>query len=517
MKTIICMTALVLSPLPATAAESISVKYSWEDARTGEVATDHKTTFVPEAQQGPAWSDPRLPRTLLILDMGKAMVRHLEAWNKGHCRIEPARPVPCPMPGADVIWPPRCPVPVPCGEYQHVAAELEKDIEEFSSRLDAMDDDRDIRETLDLMRRLADNMKTNVPYGPDPRIEADYGGVPGSGAAVRTPGGGGGAGVTTGGAQDFGLVRKLINDGRVPGAGALVMEGYLSTFDLSLSGQACDQLLCVSPAIARDDDSGTMTVQLAMGSSIDAASFRRRPLNLAIVLDISGSMSASDQTGRSRLEWAKDALRKTVAELNEGDLLAIELFDTRAETLLAPTPVTDPDAILALVAPLQTRGSTNLEEGLRRGFRHVAAHHSPERESRVILISDAGLNTGETNPDTILELVERAAAGGTGLTAIGIGQNFKQGFIDKISQSRGGNYIFVHSGSGLYDYFNGFDFLVTPVAYDFKATMELEGIDAKLRAVYGLPGDVDPAKNLLNVQTLFLSHRGGAIILEYER
>jgi putative ABC transport system ATP-binding protein len=45
-----------------------------------------------------------------------------------------------------------------------------------------------------------------------------------------------------------------------------------------------------------------------------------------VVLDISGSMSATDGTDKSRLEWAKDSLRKILEQLNDQDYLSLVLF-----------------------------------------------------------------------------------------------------------------------------------------------------------------------------------------------
>ena len=101
-------------------------------------------------------------------------------------------------------------------------------------------------------------------------------------------------------------------------------------------------------------------------------------------------MSARDNTEKSRLEWAKDAIIKTVNELNEKDILSIVLFDTKSEVLLSAQNVTDRDAIIAKVRELKTKGSTNLEAGLMDGYEEVSARALDLEgyENRVILISD---------------------------------------------------------------------------------------------------------------------------------
>ncbi len=106
-----------------------------------------------------------------------------------------------------------------------------------------------------------------------------------------------------------------------------------------------------------------------------------------------------------------------------------------------------------------------------------------------------------------------------GLTSIGIGSNFNQNFIHSITHSRGGNYIFVQSGEKMYEYFQSFDFLVTPVAYNFTALLHMNNIEATLVNSYGIPKDEDtPLSEILSIQTLFFTGtgNGGAILLEYD-
>jgi len=132
--------------------------------------------------------------------------------------------------------------------------------------------------------------------------------------------------------------------------------------------------------------------------------------------------------------------------------------------------------------------------------------------------SPIGLNTGNTSSDDIVRLVSDYAAEGIGLTAIGMGDNFREDLIHAITMSRGGNYLFVNSGDEMVRFFKEFDFLVTPIAYDFKATIRFENFSGKLVKTYGIPSSTDePLSELVNVRTLFLTGSGGgAILLEYE-
>ena len=69
----------------------------------------------------------------------------------------------------------------------------------------------------------------------------------------------------------------------------------------------------------------------------------------------------------------------------------------------------------------------------------------------------------------------------------------------------------------MFKYFESFDFLVTPVAYNFKAKLDLGNMAAKLSKAYGIPAkEGAPVQELVNIQTLFFSKAGGAMLLEYD-
>ena len=331
---------------------------------------------------------------------------------------------------------------------------------------------------------------------------------------------GGGLSVVAGGAQNFGLFRKTVTDGFVPRSETLTIEGFFNEFDLRLSKRSCRRLICIQPSVAIFPETKKMYVQLGMNSIVSKETFLRKPLNLSVVIDVSGSMEDRDGTEKSRLEWAKEAAIKAIGELNRNDYLSIVTFDTASEIVIHPTRVTDKRSLIAVVKALKTKGTTNLESGLRDGYEQVSSRMLETRgyEQRIILITDAGWNTGVTDEALLLKLVTDFANDGIGLTALGVGLNFDQKLIHGITQSRGGNYLFVQSGRDLSSYFDAFDFLVTPIAHTFKVGIELKNVNAKLEGIYGVPKNHEPpiAWPLIDVQTLFFNvDRGGAILAEY--
>ena len=509
MQILLFLATLVLFAQTARAEPRVEVSYRYERADTTRLESGVRSVSIPSlGSPGLVSTDPGIEKTIFLAQTAQTLVDFLGRYENA-CRSSIGLPR-----GRSAV---SCTAP-----RKAVASSLRAEVQTLNSRIlgsPRLRADADVVEVMDLARSLAANMdKAGDPVGGYDPITRWPGPVAGRfrmAAAAPTA-----LGVTGGGAQGFGYFRKLVGDGNVPKAAVLTVEGFLREFSFPLlRAETCRSLVCVDPAVAVDAEKRRLYVQLGMSSSMTAASFRRDPLNLAVVLDVSGSMSAEDGTEKSRLEWAKDALVQTIEELDEADYLSIVLFDTNSEILVRPTPVRDKQALITKVKALKTRGSTNLEAGLRDGFTLVRENVArlPGHEHRVILVSDAGLNTGVTDTASLERLVTDQAARGIGLTALGVGENFHQSVIHAISKSRGGNYLFVQSGEDMLRFFESFDYLVTPAAHEFNVSAIVQGIGAELVRAYGVTteGGVQPARSLIELETLFFTESGGAILLEY--
>lgn len=556
----------------------VSVQWSYQSAANGQNFSSQQSLAIPPfdySSRIPVTTDPVVKKAVFLTQVGKKLKGAIEQYET-ICRgdfngpfaadlPEPPRlasefhsvhsvaPVAqsvglfSPMPPIVMPPPPTMPHPIMppppppnnnCLQKRKVlGSQLKAAVE--SLRTEALGEqllkaDPKVLELLDLGLKLASNMQEGRPPSvpnptppPMPRPPMTPGPGPGPApmppppmpAPAPGPGNGGGQ-LVGGGAKDMEYVRKLILEGRVPHKENLTIEGLLAEFDFPLTLASCTQLVCVQPAVLVEPNQRKLWVEVAMNSSISSENFKRPALNLSLIIDVSGSMAANDGTVRSRLEWVKEAAIHAVSELEEGDLLNIVIFDTHAEILLSPTPVVRREEIIQKIKSLETRNSTNLEEGLRVGLELLEASASPKRASRAILLTDAGLNTGVTDKSIIERLVNRFAANNIGLTAVGIGDNFEQDLIHNISRLRGGNYIFVESGRRLAEYFNGFDFLVSPIAYSFKADLKINGLKSRLAAAYGIPGKFgdQAVVKLIELETLFFAGPagGGTILLEYD-
>jgi Ca-activated chloride channel family protein len=251
---------------------------------------------------------------------------------------------------------------------------------------------------------------------------------------------------------------------------------------------------------------------MGFSSGVNENSFTRKPLNLSVVVDRSGSMSGD------KLGGVKSALNKLLAQLTEKDRLSIVLFDDQVDVLLPSTPVTNKAGITALVSSIHERGSTNLSAGLAEGFAQVEQYASVEGVSdRVIVLTDAIANTGSVDTETFISQANAAAEKGIGLTVFGVGIDLNQELVLAISRLRGGNYAYLADYERIATVFDeDFDYLVTPLAYDLKLTLS-PATGFGVKTVYGWRSDSSTSSSVeIDIATVFLSRAHGAVVARLE-
>ncbi|MBY0227876.1 MAG: VWA domain-containing protein [Gemmataceae bacterium] len=167
------------------------------------------------------------------------------------------------------------------------------------------------------------------------------------------------------------------------------------------------------------------------------------PLNLAIVLDVSGSMYEEDGTGKSRLARMQEAARAAVGKLKPEDHLAIVAFAHNCQAILPSTPLTQKDQILKVIDEIDRYdvdpGGTAMDQGIQMGLDEVARNAGPGKLTQLIVLTD-----GETSGEqTCRQLAQQAAAKKVRFNVIGVGTEWNQSLIKDLARLAEGDWGYI--------------------------------------------------------------------------
>lgn len=322
---------------------------------------------------------------------------------------------------------------------------------------------------------------------------------------------------TQGGAQDIDYFRGEVEQARIPHPDTITAEGLFSQHDILFpSITPCAQLFCLTSEVTTasliTQPKTSLLVGLGFGSNLDAASWKRHPLNLIAVVDKSGSMDGHP------LELVRESLTKVTGLLNDKDQISIVLYGDTTEVYLAPTSTTKKNkkSILQHIDKIISEGSTAMEAGLRLGYE--TANKTSKNfagNTRVMLFTDERPNVGNTEANTFMGMAIAASKNDIGLTTIGVGEQFDAELATRISSVRGGNLFFLGSKTDVANLFEReLDFMVSELAHDLTVTITPNPHYA-IAGVYGIPGEMlgwqGTESVSVTIPTVFLSSKGGAI------
>jgi len=354
-------------------------------------------------------------------------------------------------------------------------------------------------------------------------------------------------GFSVGGAKDADNFYENIKQGYLPKIEAMTYEGvfYDHSFQ-SAKQEPCETLFCpsYSTAVSKNPFTDEKEYYLSVGldSNIKESDFKRKKLNIVVVLDISGSMSSpfnqyyydknrriENSDKRIKMDLANEAIVSMSEHLTDDDTLGVVLFDNQAYNAkpLRPIKDTNMDAIKKHILTLKPRGGTNWSAGYKAGVALFETLESGLKdpklyENRIIFLTDAMPNRGELNQNGLFSIAKNASSQNIHTTFIGVGVDFNNDLVEAVSKTKGANYYAIHSSKEFKKRLDEeFDYMVTPLVFDLN--LKLDSNAYTIIAVYGSPEANLATGELMRVNTLFPSPtneegaRGGVILLKLKK
>jgi|694.fasta_scaffold63983_5 Ca-activated chloride channel family protein len=268
-------------------------------------------------------------------------------------------------------------------------------------------------------------------------------------------------------AASYSNVRRFLNQGTLPPAGAVRVEEMINYFQYSYAQPTGEHPFSVYTELADcpwQPEHKLLLVGL-QGKKVDT---RELPAsNITFLIDVSGSM-----TDENKLPLVKGALKLLADQLREQDRVSIVVYAGAAGLVLEPT--SDKTKIKQALDQLEAGGSTAGGAGIQLAYHTARQNFIKGGNNRVILCTDGDFNVGASSDDAMVSLIEKERASGVFLTVLGFGMgNYQDAKMQKLADKGNGTHAYIDQMSEAKKIFvNEFGGTLFTIAKDVKFQLE---------------------------------------------
>jgi Ca-activated chloride channel homolog len=332
------------------------------------------------------------------------------------------------------------------------------------------------------------------------------------------------------GAQNKATFTEILNQGRLPHESSISFEGTFNEYYFNDEAPLLKEICYTKLSIAESTDPITKNqekfISVSLHSVFDGLN-HREPLNLLVILDISGSMSGRFP-GRSnentKMKIANEILVEIVKFLNPDENLGIILFDNETRVLQSLKKISkmDTDELCKKILEISPRGGTNMELGMETGvllmkdFLEINKHAN--QNNRIIFLTDAMPNIGG-GQKSLKTLSNQASIDKIYTTYIGVGLDFDTKLVEQLTKIPGSNYFSVHSQKDFQKILNNdFNYIVTNTVLESYLLIESE--EYEIDKAYGTPFTEETTNNTIKLGSQTASDlneagtKGGMILIK---
>jgi Ca-activated chloride channel family protein len=234
-------------------------------------------------------------------------------------------------------------------------------------------------------------------------------------------------------------VRRFINSGSLPPAGAVRIEEMINYFDYEYPAPLDTDPFSINTEISQCPwNTEHRLVHIGLqGKEIPVQNLP--PSNLVFLIDVSGSMAEEN-----KLPLLKQSMKLLVENLRDQDRVAITVYAGSAGLVLPSTSGKEKKKINAAIDELDAGGSTAGGEGIVLAYKVAKENFISDGNNRVILATDGDFNVGISSDDELVSLIERERESRVFLSVLGFGTgNYQDNKMQLLADKGNGNHSYI--------------------------------------------------------------------------
>lgn len=240
-------------------------------------------------------------------------------------------------------------------------------------------------------------------------------------------------------AASYSNVRRFLNQGQLPPAGAVRIEEMINYFRYEYPQPTKDEPFSINTEIA--DAPWNKEHKLVLiglqGKQIPTENLPAS--NLVFLIDVSGSMQMEN-----KLPLVKSSMKMLVDQLREQDKVSMVVYAGAAGLVLPPTSGFEKTKIKDAIDKLEAGGSTAGGAGIQLAYKTARENFAKGGNNRVILCTDGDFNVGASSDDAMERLIEEERKSGVFLTVLGYGMgNYQDSKMQKLADKGNGNHAYI--------------------------------------------------------------------------